>query len=303
MNNRPKIAVLLASYNGEAFVKEQIESIINQSQVSLCIYVSDDGSHDDTISIIQKLKYKHNIELIETNLRGGSAANNFFNLVKTLALNDFEYVAFADQDDIWLRNKLFNGITKIKENNAEGYSSNFTILKGGKIHGKSNKGVRQTKYDFLFSSPGPGCTFILTRKSYSSLRMELIKNSEAFYDCRYHDWAIYAYYRSNNQKWIIDNNSYILYRQHSNNDTGANKGINAYVKRFKLIQKKWYSLEVNRIFNLSACYKHDLKEEFKHISPLKFSYIILMYSRRKLVERVLVFLLYLFQLIHRRSFS
>ena len=302
MDNKPKIAVLLASFNGEAFIQEQIETILNQSKVNLKIYISDDGSDDNTINVIQQLKHNNCIEIIETNLKGGSAAYNFFNLIKTLILDDFEYVAFADQDDIWLNNKLVNGISTMTENNAEGYSSNFTVLKGNRNLGKVNKGVRQTKYDFLFSSPGPGCTFIITRKSYSQLRIELIKNSIAFYGCRYHDWAIYAYYRSKSLKWVIDENSYILYRQHSNNDTGANKGIKAFSKRIKLIQKQWYNHEINKIFSLSTCYNHDLKEEFSNISPLRFSYLLLKYSRRKISERIFVFWLYLFKLLNRKSF-
>lgn len=303
MENKPKIAVLLASFNGEAFIQEQIESILNQSKVNLKIYISDDGSDDNTINIIRQLKNNHDIEIIETNLRGGSAANNFFNLIKTLILDDFEYVAFADQDDIWLNNKLVKGISKMIKNNAEGYSSNFTVLKGKRRLGKVNKGVRQTKFDYLFSSPGPGCTFILTRKSYYKLRIELIKNSIAFYRCRYHDWAIYAYYRSKSLKWVIDENSYILYRQHSNNDTGANKGIKAFLKRIRLIQKQWYNLEINKIFNLSTCHNDYLKEKFRKISPLRFSYLLLKYSRRKTSERIFIFCLYLFKLIDRKAFT
>ncbi|EAK7272990.1 glycosyltransferase, partial [Campylobacter coli] len=102
MNN--VVAVLLATYNGEKYLKEQIDSILNQTYKDIKIYIGDDCSKDSTIDIIKTYKdlYPDKIIYYQNNTNMGFI-KNFEKLLQCCSEN---YMAFSDQDDIWLSNKL-----------------------------------------------------------------------------------------------------------------------------------------------------------------------------------------------------
>lgn len=102
------VAVLMSTYNGEKYIKEQIESILGQENVSVEIFIRDDGSIDHTVDIVEKYD---NINIIRGENIG--VGNSFMELVYKVP-NSFEFYAFADQDDIWLNNKMEKGIEKIR---------------------------------------------------------------------------------------------------------------------------------------------------------------------------------------------
>jgi len=242
-----KVAVLLASHNGEKFIKDQINSILNQENVNVEIFVSDDGSTDATLNILNSMSRKTpNINLINTTLIFKSATLNFFNLILNNYDQDYDYFAFADQDDIWLPKKLKRAISILDNSKSDGFSSNITSWwEDSDTKKKIYYDQKHTNYDYMFQSPGPGCTFVLKRKSFFELRTFISKlDSKVKSKIWFHDWFIYAYFRKMNFSWFIDNQSNILYRQHSNNVMGINKGINALKKRFDLIINKDYRKQI-----------------------------------------------------------
>lgn len=110
-----KLAVLLSSYNGEKYIKEQIESILSQQLVDyqLVLIIRDDGSKDGTVNIIKEVqKNNPNIDLIIGNNIGFVAS--FFELMKR-ANNNFDYYALSDQDDVWKKDKLQRAIDKLEK--------------------------------------------------------------------------------------------------------------------------------------------------------------------------------------------
>ena len=112
--NKVSVAVLLAAKNGEKWIKSQIKSIFNQIQVQVFLYVSIDSSADNTEKIVYGFKQKYkNISIIKNNLKNSSSAKNFFRLVVSLEQFKYDYFSFADQDDIWLNNKLISAINFI----------------------------------------------------------------------------------------------------------------------------------------------------------------------------------------------
>lgn len=225
-----KIAVLLAAYNGEKWIKEQIDSILNQSDVDVKLYISCDLSTDTTMEI---LKYYNDdrIMVLPYGERYGAAAPNFYRLLKDVSFNDFDFVALSDQDDIWLYNKISSAIRNIKGNNAVGYSSNVTAFWPDGRKRTVIKSTPQRKYDFLFESPGPGCSFVMTSSFAMEFQAYIQNKGECLQKLDWHDWVIYAYARSRNYKWFIDKNSYMMYRQHNNNQLGANSGFKQFKKR------------------------------------------------------------------------
>lgn len=230
-----KIAVLMAAYNGERWITEQIETILKQKNTNLNIYISVDLSLDNTYDIVKELAKKYSeIIILPYGRRFGSAAPNFYNLLLTVPIEKYEYIALSDQDDIWLDGKITRAVRVLENQKAFGYSSNAIAFWNDGKKKIIKKAYRQTKYDYLFESPGPGCTFVLKKQLALSL-CEYLKRCACLDTLDWHDWIIYAYARTNNYKWIIDASSYIMYRQHNNNQLGANVGINAFFDRIKSI--------------------------------------------------------------------
>lgn len=99
-----KIDILMATYNGETFIKQQISSIQNQTFKDWVLYIHDDGSTDTTLALIRDMaSHDERIVLIEDGISFHAPAPNFMHLLKYAQA---DYVIFSDQDDIWLENKL-----------------------------------------------------------------------------------------------------------------------------------------------------------------------------------------------------
>ena len=92
------------------------------------------------------------------------------------------------------------------------------------------KNQPQQKFDHLFESAGPGCTFVLTKELALKLQ-QFLKNGHFNQLDNYHDWLIYAYTRTHGFKWHIDSYPSVYYRQHSANVFGANVGNRAFISR------------------------------------------------------------------------
>ncbi len=234
MNN--KIAILLAAYNGRFYIEEQIESILNQIKVNVTIFISIDPSSDGTREFLE-VKYKGSeaIVILEDVGSFGGAAKNFFRLIKDVDFSPFDFIAFADQDDIWYTDKLSRAIEKIKEAKSDGYSSNvLAFWEGGKTR-VIEKSQPQCKYDYLFEAAGPGCTYVMTGLLAKQIKQVVVKQWNEVNDLWLHDWFCYAYARANGFKWAIDESPSMLYRQHASNQVGVNKGWKAFAYRLKKI--------------------------------------------------------------------
>lgn len=113
----PPIAVLLATYNGAQYLNQQIDSILNQTLPPATIIVSDDGSDDGTITILEKYAAEEKIKFIKNDTRRG-VVGNFINCLHQLPAG--YYFALSDQDDIWHPSKLeecFHALQKIEHEN------------------------------------------------------------------------------------------------------------------------------------------------------------------------------------------
>ncbi len=99
------VAILLAVYNGEKYLHQQLDSIVNQSYKDWKLYIRDDGSLDDSLLIINKFiaDYPDKLKLVDDNLKNLGSCNNFFQILKNV---DADYYMFADQDDVWNTDKI-----------------------------------------------------------------------------------------------------------------------------------------------------------------------------------------------------
>jgi rhamnosyltransferase len=233
-----KVAVILASHNGERYIKQQIDSVINQKNVDLVIYVSDDCSTDSTLQILHE--YNNKIKIISSNRKFGSAGQNFLFAICNIDYSNYDFVAFCDQDDIWFERKLINGIDKIIETSSDAYSSNVLAYWPDGSVKLIDKAQPQRKWDYLFEAAGPGCTYIIKSKLMIHSKEFLTSSQNDLKKIWLHDWFIYAFARSRGYKWFIDKEPYMLYRQHDKNQVGVNNGLGAMLSRLDLIKSGFY---------------------------------------------------------------
>ena len=232
LNN--EISILLAAHNGERYIKEQLESILKQTFKPSKILVNFDQSDDRTLSIVKECSNKNpEIKIINTKRRFGSAAGNFINLIIDADLSEVDYIALADQDDVWKEDKLEKAIHKL-EQGYDGYSSNVEAFWADGMRKVLVKNQPQQNFDHLFESAGPGCTFVMNKKLALKLQ-QFIKKGHFNQLHNYHDWLIYAFARSNDFKWYIDSYPCVEYRQHDTNVFGANVSIKAFISRTKRV--------------------------------------------------------------------
>jgi rhamnosyltransferase len=231
----PKVAVLLATFNGKKYLKSQLDSILKQKGVDVHLYVSDDGSKDGSAKVIQSYCNQFsNISFINKQRIGG-AAKNFYYLISHINPNNFDYIALSDQDDVWAEFRLSYAIDQLNTHTADAISSDVIAMDD---HGKFIKVIKksypQKKFDYFFETPGPGCSFVMSAGFVNYLKSKLDSNA-ALDDFPYHDWLIYALGRSAKFKWYIDDAPNLFYRQHQNNFIGANYGIASRIKRLNRI--------------------------------------------------------------------
>ena len=108
MENK-KVAVLLSTYNGEKYLEQQLQSIFYQTYKNIELYVRDDGSTDGTLDILKKYENQGMLKLtVGENL---GYCESFYSLLRNT--NEADYYSFADQDDIWLENKIKTAVTAL----------------------------------------------------------------------------------------------------------------------------------------------------------------------------------------------
>jgi rhamnosyltransferase len=193
----PKIAVLLAAYNGMQWIEEQLDSVLNQVGVAITVFISIDPSNDGTEAWCAAYADVHpNVIVLPQTGRFGGAAPNFFRLIRDVDVGNYDFIAFSDQDDIWLQDKLQRAIAAIDAKEVDAYSSNvLAFWPNGKTH-LLDKAQPQVEWDFLFEAAGPGCTYVLSNRLASPLKAAVLESWEPLQAVTLHDWYCYAFARS-----------------------------------------------------------------------------------------------------------
>lgn len=255
--SRHSCVVLLATYNGQSWLPEQLVSIRDQQGVDVKVIVSDDQSDDSTLAILSEYSSSLAIDILpQEKFRYGRASRNFLRLIRDSDIGDAQYIAFADQDDIWHLDKLDRAISKINLTHADAYSSDVEAFwPDGRVK-IIKKSHPQKTYDYLFESPGPGCTIVFKRETYISIRNWALVNYSDLLELWVHDWFLYAYARSKGYCWIIDDQPSMRYRQHQSNEIGANIGIAAIRNRLSTVMSGLYRENVIKICELLSAYPH-----------------------------------------------
>lgn len=246
----PVAAVLLATYNGEKFLQEQLDSIFGQVGVSPVVFCRDDGSTDGTLEILRRYESSHSLHVVSDHLTGGSAAKNFRHLVMQTDHAAAQYFFFCDQDDVWLEDKMLTAIQKLRVGHCL-YSSALTpVFPDGRKTKRLKEVVAPTKFDHLFQGLSAGCTYAITQNFFSSLQAVF---ADSWFDQEdfSHDWLIYTLARTSGKKIFHDSESHILYRQHATNVQGAATGLGGVIYRLKNLRNGWYVGQILK--NIEYC--------------------------------------------------
>lgn len=243
--DRPQLAILLATHNGALWLDEQLQSIFAQTGVDVSVVVSDDASTDSSPQLLAEWSTRARLQVLpHSGRRFGNAHRNFMRLIREAPLDDAEYIAFADQDDIWLPAKLARAVQCLNTLPADAYSSDFTAFWPDGRRQLIRKSQKQRSRDYLFSSPGPGCSFVIPRKVFDRMREWVGVGSEQMQSVSVHDWLIYAYVRTQGLRWYIDDHPNLLYRQHDSNEIGVNAGWRAALSRLHQVRSGAYRRDV-----------------------------------------------------------
>lgn len=242
-----RIAILLAVYNGEAWLKDQLDSLFWQSHQNWQLFVRDDGSQDGSVELIQsRCAGDPRITWLPSEGRStGSASGNFMAVLQQLDLSAFDYVAFCDQDDIWAPQKLTAAISRMLQHQAEAYSSDLIAFDNGrKSSSYISKGADQQTFDYLFQSASAGCTYVITRRAAGLICQQLRFDAQGLVAQMSHDWLIYAVCRSHGLRWTHEAFAQVFYRQHAANVYGANSRWGGLIKRLKMVNSGWYRRQI-----------------------------------------------------------
>jgi glycosyltransferase involved in cell wall biosynthesis len=253
------IDILLTTYNGEKYLNEQFDSLLNQTVQNFKIIIRDDGCTDRTIDIIKeyKIKYPKQIELIEDNLGNLRSSKSF---MKLLEYSTAEYIMFCDQDDIWLPNKIevsFNKILELERNDGKDISllvfTDLTVVdeklsiaqesfwKYQKLNPKISKNWKK----LLAQNVITGCTIIMNKRAKEvSLPFKL--------EIMIHDQWIGVNVAKYGKINYLEEQT-ILYRQHGSNVAGAHSYGYKYIA-YKILKIK----KLFRYFNQASKYFNEI---------------------------------------------
>lgn len=250
------VAICMATYNGSQYIAEQIESILRQTYRNWILFIRDDGSTDRTVEIIKKYteQYQEKITLLEDEtLTGGSAKQNFAAILTWITkYYDFSYFMFADQDDIWLEDKLEKSLKAMQEAESEKqqpillHTDLKVVDQDLKVLGDSFFQYRAIDPDvkdlrhLLIQNNVTGCTMLWNRALND--RIDICDEAVAM-----HDWWI-ALTACMFGRIICLKEPTVLYRQHGSNVVGATR-----VNSIGFIKKRLANLpHVRKTFRMAV---------------------------------------------------
>lgn len=259
--NGNRIAVLLATYNGSAYLQEQLNSILSQfvdSFYTLNIYIRDDGSTDNTVILIQEMLSKYsNIYFMQDGLKLGARLS----FAKLLSNVEADFYFLCDQDDIWHSDKVSISLESISYYSVPALfftDLNLVDEKGNSLgfsfwqHQKIKTSFFSNPNNFIYNSLITGCSVVINKK----LRDSFITLTIPWDDIFYHDQML-SILAAKIGSISFSTSCTIDYRQHSNNAVGSSKF--SFIDKFRI-----GCLYISKIDSLRAVLK------WYHISFFRF---------------------------------
>ncbi|MCU1441440.1 MAG: Rhamnosyltransferase [Rhodoglobus sp.] len=234
------VTVLMATRDGMRWLPEQLTSILDQQHVDVHVIALDDESTDGTGAwLLAQAEKEPRLTVLEPMGASGSAAANFYRLIRHAPVAAGSLVAFADQDDLWMPGKLARHAELLSQG-YDGVSSDVTAFDSAGRRTLIRKSYPQVDFDYLLESPGPGSTFLISPRLFELTRRLLDSESSTARQADFHDCLVYAIARASGWRWLIDDVVSVDYRQHDENVRGANVGLSSAVERWHLVRNRWH---------------------------------------------------------------
>jgi glycosyltransferase involved in cell wall biosynthesis len=289
VGNKPKVEILLATFNGEKYIGELLDSILNQTYKNIKITIHDDGSSDRTLEILRDYskRYPEIINLIDDGISIGSVVRNFEFLLKN-SLED--YIMFADQDDVWLPNKIELTLKKMLElEDKYGKDTPLLIYTDVKVVDENLNILSESLWDYnkvdgrnrtfskcLEIGSGQGFTMMINKKS-KELSLPFPQNVIM------HDYWVSLVVSAFGEIEYIDITTG-LYRQHSKNVLGAKKfDINTLKEKILNFQEELSRFKEDRKVRQNQA--RDFFEMYGNFLPNNLKEIILFYINAQKTNR------------------
>ena len=272
-----KVAVLMSTYNGEKYIREQIDSILSQEgNFQIDLWIRDDGSTDSTRDILQKYKKTKRLNWFTGENLG--PARSYMNLLHHC--KGYDFYAFSDQDDFWLPEKLQRGISFIKKEKLPAlYFANAQLVDADLNYLGRNVYEKSPKLDiYTVSCAGGllGCTMVFNKVLAVKIQEKPIPLRMVM-----HDFYTASACLVTGGKIFYDKMASMKYRQHGENVVGVSCGLkNKIVSRVKAITKKNPVSIADQAESLISNYKEDMDE-----NVLKWIYSVADYPT-KLKSRI-----------------
>ncbi|MBE3594368.1 MAG: glycosyltransferase family 2 protein [Candidatus Carbobacillus altaicus] len=234
-----KIDILLATYNGEDYLPDQLNSLLTQSNQDWFLLIHDDGSTDKTVNIIKRYQnlYPDKIYYVDDKIIAGGAKNNFAHLMN---LSTSDYIMFCDQDDIWKNNKVEITYKKMLELEKLYPDKPILIHTDLTVVDNELKLIAHSLFEYqklpkkinnilnmIVLNNITGCTVMINKKA-KEISLPIHKKAIM------HDWWVGCKVKQNEGIIYFIDYSTILYRQHKKNSLGAKKyTILLLIKRIK----------------------------------------------------------------------
>lgn len=227
-----KVNVLMSTCNGERYLRQQVESIMNQEGVDILLTVRDDGSSDDTVNLLRKLSREYNNRIKVYSGGNIGYKRSFMKLLEHAS--EADYYAFSDQDDVWFEQKTINAIKLLEDRAGKDevalYASGDIITDENlNIIGKHDVSDMPVNIQSFFSRARlAGCTYVFTAPC--------LKLAKSFTDIKYmksevpdHDFVLGCIALSCG-KMVLDDNAYIYHRRTNVSATSGGNGIMQRIK-------------------------------------------------------------------------
>lgn len=250
-----EVIILLALYNGAKNIDEQLHSFLNQTHDYWSLIVSDDGSTDVGLSLVRKFQKENpdrKISIIPGPKKGFVC--NFLSLLGAVDPN-VDYVALSDQDDVWLEDKLERALSQLQNipQNTLAIYGNRTLICDEDLTAISLSHLHKKQPSFqnaLVQNILPGNTMVINNAALNVLK----ETSPLATETSCHDWWIYQMITGAGGIAIYDKKSSLKYRQHANNQIGANISMRASLARLRLVVKGRFKIwNIQNIATLEAC--------------------------------------------------
>lgn len=258
-----KVAVLMAVYNGENYLCDQIDSVLDQTGVEVSLIISLDVCTDESLVICRQYAERdERVTILPSGGSFGNAAYNFFYLISQSNFQDCDFVALADQDDVWLSDKLARACSRLSSSGCDGYSCSLLAFDDATgLEWPIYKPGPMRKYDYIFQGASAGCTYVLSRRAADRVRRQITVNDIYLMSRPSHDWTFYAICRSFSLDWYFDDQYLgIRYRQHQNNFYGASGSkLDEYRKKFRILRSGWYRDQISYILGFTSGSKEEAR--------------------------------------------